>query len=888
MKVYINKRGSASTTPKIINNSILNEIYLKQKKNKEILMEEKITKLVTDIKQKISEGKDIQKITLEEVKDIDSIIEFILNKNSRKANDIIIIRQFLISFSSLSEILSLNDKFNDTSDLIYKISSSLKKEEIPKNEILFLNGQLGKTFYLILQGEVSVLIPMEYSVTITCSQFYEYMEFLLDNKEYELIRLSYKSNERILKERNIQNLKQYEKFLALLETNLPSNAKYDPTEIGAYMDKFTNFVNKILEFNDKLEKEKEKKRKEKEAKDKENEEKEEEEEEKEEKEDEKKSDTSNLNISKNEDNDDNDDNDNDNDNDNEKKKRKKIKEGIFDENKFNYIKYKFFLWKYYIVCDLGKGKSFGEVALKKGDNRRTATIMTKTDCIFGILEKDEYQSLIKEFIEKARKINTESLMKSKLFHGYREDLFDTHYFNCFKANKKYKGDFLFKQNEKREFIYFIKKGDVQIELFSSWKDLDKTLVALGNTNFSDKKIYNDLINSNEKLDIFSKKKQKFIISIYSTGEIVGLEEHIYPDNNTFMFSAVCLSECEIFSLELEFLEKMISERILRHNYNKLNSEKKEKLIQRLLILKSNILYQYKNLIEDKIMININENENKNIENNENDILKSRNIFKTRKKLVFFSPGIKTEISSYSLERKHLKKDLIKTNQNKATDNPLLSSSNFKKTDPLILPYKNKTIKMHTFYGNEIHSERESKSRLSNYNNNFYKLNTCISNINMNKKNQTLKIFDIKKNNELSKTERNKTLPKRTTIKYFNKNKVPKLLYENAKTVNKIIDKLISKEKILYSENRKNINDNKSSNESNNIKNQRKFISHLELLGFDKLCNEIAINTKKEYIENKTENSKNFKNIDKIKLEPILKTKNQKKNFNFNKYNNFNY
>ena len=121
MKVYINKRGSASTTPKIINNSILNEIYLKQKKNKEILMEEKITKLVTDIKQKISDGKDIQKITLEEVKDIDSIIEFILNKNSRKANDIIIIRQFLISFSSLSEILSLNDKFNDTSDLIYKI-----------------------------------------------------------------------------------------------------------------------------------------------------------------------------------------------------------------------------------------------------------------------------------------------------------------------------------------------------------------------------------------------------------------------------------------------------------------------------------------------------------------------------------------------------------------------------------------------------------------------------------------------------------------------------------------------------------------------------------------------------------------------------------------------
>ena len=67
--------------------------------------------------------------------------------------------------------------FNDTTDLIYKLSASLKKEEIPKNEILFLNGQLGKTFYLIIQGEVSVLMPIQCTVQITCSQFYQYMDF---------------------------------------------------------------------------------------------------------------------------------------------------------------------------------------------------------------------------------------------------------------------------------------------------------------------------------------------------------------------------------------------------------------------------------------------------------------------------------------------------------------------------------------------------------------------------------------------------------------------------------------------------------------------------------------------------------------------------------------
>ena len=89
-----------------------------------------------------------------------------------------------------------------------------------------------------------------------------------------------------------------------------------------------------------------------------------------------------------------------------------------------------------------KGKTFGEEALKKDEYRRIATIITKTDCIFGIFEKDNYQTSIKEFMEKARKIYTEAIMNSKLFHKYRDDLFDSHF--CFKAIKKYKGDYLFK------------------------------------------------------------------------------------------------------------------------------------------------------------------------------------------------------------------------------------------------------------------------------------------------------------------------------------------------------------------------------------------------------------------------------------------------------------
>ena len=270
----MNQRRSFSKvrTDKNSNNtSLFNDAYLLQKKNKEILMEEKINNIVNDIKQKISEGKELTKISLSDITDIDSIIDYILSTPTRKSNDIFILRQFLMSFTNFLEILSLHDKFHDKSDLVYKISSFLKKEAIPKNEILFVDGQLGKIFYLILQGEVSVLIPIQYSVKITSSQFYQYLQFLYDNKEYELMRRSFQSNKNLLNERSFQNWEEYVKFQNLLESNLPSTVKYPRTSIDSYMYKFTYFINKILEENAKLEEE-QKKRAEEEKKEEEEEE----------------------------------------------------------------------------------------------------------------------------------------------------------------------------------------------------------------------------------------------------------------------------------------------------------------------------------------------------------------------------------------------------------------------------------------------------------------------------------------------------------------------------------------------------------------------------------------------------------------------------------------
>ena len=873
MKVYFEPKNieQIPTPNNSKNNSsknlLLNEIYLKEKKKKEMLMEEKINNIVNDINQKLSEGKKLLQISILEVKDLNNIIDYILNKNSRKPNDIIILRQFLASFSNFIEILSLHDKFIDTSDLLFKIASFLKKEEIPKNEILFLNGQLGKKFYLILDGEVSVLIPIQYSVNITLTQFYQYMEFLLDNKEYELLRKTFNDNSKLLEEKNVQNYKEYEKFKKLLDINLPAEAYYDPTMIDNYMNKFTIFINNILKKNAILEEEEKRKAEEKEEEDSEEEEEEEEEKEQDHNEN---SDRDSFDLSSIH---------------KYNKKEKIKKKKSIDKNKFNFIKYNFFLWKYFMVCNLEKGKSFGEVALQKGDKRRTATIITRTECIFGVLEKDEYQVLVKEYMEKARKINTDALLHTKLFLNYREDLFDIHYFNCFKAMKVQKSEYLFKQKEKREYIYFIKKGDVQIELFCSWDELNKILDSqVKKIDFKNKKKFNELIISNEKLKSFCQKKQKFNISIYSSGEIVGFEDHIFPGTNTFMFSAICMSECQIFSLEIRFIEKMIREKILRTNYKELIIEKKEKLIQRLSNLKSNIFYQYNNMIDDKNLFT-RKKEKKTKIIYYNNKFKNKNILKIKKKGVFFPPGIKTEINNFSVDKKNINQDINKDSsisslkkfgiQNR---NSLLFSSIIKRHKALNLQSEKSNYQMtNTYSANDSdQSLKGTKIKFMKTENNLFRLNNPILNISIKGKN---KIIKNQKINPQSYRKR------KIRITFPIKGKVPKLLIERASTVNKVskvIDELISKEKEL-SDNRKSRNETDNKKEHFSKKNstyKRKFISHLELLVFDKLINDIEIKNKEKSNNNsRIENSKSF---GKLKLLPLNITQNNKYNFNFEK------
>ena len=84
----------------------------------------------------------------------------------------------------------------DPDELITHISLQMRLEVIPKNRILFRIGNLfikkgdrGEKFYLILKGEVEVLVPKEVKMEMSLDEYVNYINSL---KKYNEVDLLYK------------------------------------------------------------------------------------------------------------------------------------------------------------------------------------------------------------------------------------------------------------------------------------------------------------------------------------------------------------------------------------------------------------------------------------------------------------------------------------------------------------------------------------------------------------------------------------------------------------------------------------------------------------------------------------------------------------------------
>jgi CRP-like cAMP-binding protein len=132
----------------------------------------------------------------------------------------------------------------------------------------------------------------------------------------------------------------------------------------------------------------------------------------------------------------------------------------------HYGHFNIYIEDYEKLGEFKNGFSFGEIALIK-KTKRNATIIAKEDCKLVSINKNDYNKIIKELelkrLEKDLKIfkgNYPSFSHWNLNNLMR-------LFHLFSKEQLYSFDYLFKQNEESDYIYFIEKGNFEIFCFLS-------------------------------------------------------------------------------------------------------------------------------------------------------------------------------------------------------------------------------------------------------------------------------------------------------------------------------------------------------------------------------------------------------------------------------------
>ena len=417
---------------------------------------------------------------------------FVKNIEDRDKNDQILISYFLYQIKKFINLFKVNMmNVNEKLDIKFYdslrfISSNIIYSKFNSNRLLMRFGEEGKKFYLLLKGEVAILIPIKKIITITINEYKRYIALLIIYKEFKLLLEVLKENNSIynmdldfLDDNSnyfnninlLQNLqindstensqlhdKHLKNLIQLLDLYLTDEEKkfynkYVYNKVNKYQEEYddgiylsqreyTSRINQYSEY-----------------------------------------DFENLNIKL----------------DNLKKMeelKKEEEEGSLlpsRRSSFNNInlndKKSFLIYEYHKVTELSSGEMFGDVALSSSTSLRTATIITITECHFGFLTEHIYSQSIKEYNEKNRKNMICYLCNVPLLNSFSYKTIDKKYFNNFVFKGAKRNEIILKAKQLNKNIIFFKEGIFEISFKGTIQD-----------------IYNIINYYHQKLENINKKK----------------------------------------------------------------------------------------------------------------------------------------------------------------------------------------------------------------------------------------------------------------------------------------------------------------------------------------------------------------------------------------------
>jgi len=109
------------------------------------------------------------------------------------------------------------------------------------------------------------------------------------------------------------------------------------------------------------------------------------------------------------------------------------------------------------VKELKSGESFGELALIS-NKLRSFSILCKEDCHFAYLEKDGFETVLKELAEKRLLEGLLVLRQFRIFANMRQTNLLSFLYG-FQNKKLKKGQSIYRENENADAIFLIKEGE---------------------------------------------------------------------------------------------------------------------------------------------------------------------------------------------------------------------------------------------------------------------------------------------------------------------------------------------------------------------------------------------------------------------------------------------
>ena len=230
--------------------------------------------------------------------------------------------------------------------------------------------------------------------------------------------------------------------------------------------------------------------------------------------------------------------------------------------------------------------------------KRQFTVICETDCVFGIFSRKMFFKCVKEKQAKFHKNDITFLLKNELFSQLNAHTFNVKYFGFFESIKLKQEDFLLKQGEISNKVFFLLKGEVEVTMEANIYELYKIILLKGgrnNTFTKDSNYFKRFHSINIDKKIYEIKRHFKIFNVNENFPI-GLED--FDDNSNSkinIFNVRCIIDCEILAINKQKLEEIVNrEKKVQESKNKIILERNKLILERLEILRNNIFQKFIN------------------------------------------------------------------------------------------------------------------------------------------------------------------------------------------------------------------------------------------------------------------------------------------------------